>query len=678
MEMTEHAASCPHRVDTVWAALNDPAMLQATAFPAANRSSRDGDNAYRRRDGRARRTGAARNSAGRMHARRHRSRRRSYTLTFEGQGGAAGFAKGEAQGRRSRRRERRATTLSLHGEGAGRRQARADRLAAVDGAAAKLADDFFARFVDARRGEAGAGGGGGRRRVAAASRRGAATMRVSAAARRRDRRRRSRSTAWLQPAVEWRSQPDRAREAPHGQRRSRSPEAQRRVARRRPARAARHRRQDVGQLAAARRARCSPCATTATSSARCRAAASRTTSSSASRREGHDRDALRGVTYGVSADEARRFGLPCGGTIQLVLEPLTRDVGHSRAAARDRGAASWSRARLDLATGDVDARIRRARPTASRSTATVLTTDPRPALPDARDRRVAAVEVSGADRRRPRLPGDVCDPREEYTETWDIPGVTLVRTMPDDTVLAMKLDERCAVVALTHDPKLDDLALMEALKSPAFYVGALGSRANNAKRRERLKEFDLTRGRDRATARADRPLHRQPHAAGDRDLDPRRDHRGEERRCAARARDHRRREGEAGAVGRLRDGIAGPVTGRLGEQRRIRRLVDRDHHAARLDQHLRRLANGKGELLGRGGADDGDDFESRRDRDRHLAADGSFDDLLDGSGEVIASACFHVDSVVDRFVTLHVAQAAVRNPLLGRSAAARDGAQQRF
>src|SRR5204862_2500106 len=86
----------------------------------------------------------------------------------------------------------------------------------------------------------------------------------------------------------------------------------------------------------------------------------------------------------------------------------------------------------------------------------------------------------------------ICDPREEYTETWDIPGVKLVRTMPDDTVRAMNLDERCAVVALTHDPKLDDLALMEALKSPAFYVGALGSRANNAKRRERLREFDVT------------------------------------------------------------------------------------------------------------------------------------------------------------------------------------------
>ncbi len=97
----------------------------------------------------------------------------------------------------------------------------------------------------------------------------------------------------------------------------------------------------------------------------------------------------------------------------------------------------------------------------------------------------------------------VCDPRDEYTETWDIPGVTLVRTMPDDTVKAMQLDERCAVIALTHDPKLDDLALMEALKSPAFYVGALGSRANNAKRRVRLREVDVS---DEEIARLHGPI----------------------------------------------------------------------------------------------------------------------------------------------------------------------------
>jgi xanthine dehydrogenase accessory factor len=64
--------------------------------------------------------------------------------------------------------------------------------------------------------------------------------------------------------------------------------------------------------------------------------------------------------------------------------------------------------------------------------------------------------------------------------------------MPDDLVLAMNLDAHSAVVAVTHDPKLDDLALMEALKTPAFYVGALGSRRNNDARRRRLTEFDVS------------------------------------------------------------------------------------------------------------------------------------------------------------------------------------------
>jgi xanthine dehydrogenase accessory factor len=63
--------------------------------------------------------------------------------------------------------------------------------------------------------------------------------------------------------------------------------------------------------------------------------------------------------------------------------------------------------------------------------------------------------------------------------------------MPDDAVLRLELDAHSAVVAVTHDPKLDDMVLLEALKSPCFYVGALGSRGNTAQRRERLKLFDL-------------------------------------------------------------------------------------------------------------------------------------------------------------------------------------------
>ena len=85
-----------------------------------------------------------------------------------------------------------------------------------------------------------------------------------------------------------------------------------------------------------------------------------------------------------------------------------------------------------------------------------------------------------------------CDPREEYHLTWDVPGTTFSKQMPDDLVLQLQLDPHSAVVALTHDPKLDDLVLLEALKSPAFYIGALGSRNNTAARKQRLALFDLS------------------------------------------------------------------------------------------------------------------------------------------------------------------------------------------
>ncbi|TMH36574.1 MAG: XdhC family protein [Betaproteobacteria bacterium] len=85
----------------------------------------------------------------------------------------------------------------------------------------------------------------------------------------------------------------------------------------------------------------------------------------------------------------------------------------------------------------------------------------------------------------------VCDPRGEYADGWDFKEVPINRGYPDDVVVQMSLDAHSAVVAVTHDPKLDDAALLEALKSPAFYVGALGSKKNNDARRIRLADFDL-------------------------------------------------------------------------------------------------------------------------------------------------------------------------------------------
>ena len=208
------------------------------------------------------------------------------------------------------------------------------------------------------------------------------------------------------------------------------------------------------------------------------------------RREGQRATKCEVVTYGVSADEARRFGLPCGGTLQLVLEPLTRESG-MRALLREVETGHLVARKLDLASGFATLHPAQASDGLAFD-GKVLRTIHGPRY------RMLVIGASQLSKYLAQIAVGldyqvtICDPREEYTETWDVPGVTLVRTMPDDTVQAMNLDERCAVVALTHDPKLDDLALMEALKSPAFYIGALGSRANNAKRRERLREFDLT------------------------------------------------------------------------------------------------------------------------------------------------------------------------------------------
>ncbi len=196
------------------------------------------------------------------------------------------------------------------------------------------------------------------------------------------------------------------------------------------------------------------------------------------------------VTYGVTADEARRFGLPCGGTIRLVLEPLTHESGIPTLLAAI-GSGHLVARRLELATGAATV-ARAGVPDGLAFDGKILTTIHGPRY------RMLVIGASQLSKYLAQMARGldyqvtVCDPRSEYRETWDVAGAPLVRTMPDDAVVAMQLDERCAVIALTHDPKLDDLALLEALKSPAFYVGALGSRANNAKRRQRLKAFDLT------------------------------------------------------------------------------------------------------------------------------------------------------------------------------------------
>ena len=78
-------------------------------------------------------------------------------------------------------------------------------------------------------------------------------------------------------------------------------------------------------------------------------------------------------------------------------------------------------------------------------------------------------------------------------DQWPIEGVQLINDMPDDAVRSNANDHFSAIIALTHDPRIDDMGLMEALKTDAFFVGAMGSTRTSEKRRERLELLDLTK-----------------------------------------------------------------------------------------------------------------------------------------------------------------------------------------
>lgn len=197
------------------------------------------------------------------------------------------------------------------------------------------------------------------------------------------------------------------------------------------------------------------------------------------------------TTYGASAEEAQRFGLPCGGTVQVVLEPLSAQSQLRELLGRVESHRLVSR-RLELASGAVQLGEAREGDAVRFDGAFLHTVHgPRLRLLIIGGGQLSRYLASMALMLDYRV--TVCEPRDEYHEGWPaLPGVELSRTMPDDLVLEMKLDAHSAVVALTHDPKLDDLALMEALKTPAFYVGALGSRRNNDARRRRLLQFDVS------------------------------------------------------------------------------------------------------------------------------------------------------------------------------------------
>jgi xanthine dehydrogenase accessory factor len=196
------------------------------------------------------------------------------------------------------------------------------------------------------------------------------------------------------------------------------------------------------------------------------------------------------ASYGVTSEEARRFGLPCGGQLEVIIEPevpvadleaLLAHVGSGRIIGR----------RVDLATGSWS--YASAQPTDEcERTDTHFTSIHGPRW------RMLIIGASEIAHYLAEVASTVdyqvfvCDPREEYRAAWRVAGTKFIEGMPDDAVGAFKPDGHSVILTVSHDPKLDDMALLEALRSEAFYVGAVGSKQTSADRRKRLAEFDLS------------------------------------------------------------------------------------------------------------------------------------------------------------------------------------------
>ena len=208
------------------------------------------------------------------------------------------------------------------------------------------------------------------------------------------------------------------------------------------------------------------------------------------------RDNAQFFTYGVTDEESEKFGLPCGGSLRIVIEPLSPDAD--------------TRAHIDHLCRALAGR-RHVRRTVDLKKQLKVTVDADGYTPLEWDEANQRLNHTYGPRQHLFIIGagmvsqylatmalhldyaiTVCDPRQQMLDDFPVAGVNRVCDMPDDAIRAMASDSSSAIVALTHDPRIDDMGLMEALRTDAFYVGALGSTRTSASRRERLKALDLT------------------------------------------------------------------------------------------------------------------------------------------------------------------------------------------
>jgi len=217
------------------------------------------------------------------------------------------------------------------------------------------------------------------------------------------------------------------------------------------------------------------------------------------------------LEFGISHEQAWEVGLACGGRVEIFVQALAAEDGLLAALRRARAARRPALVATDLADGrsalvaeDEDAGETALRAALAEDVARVLLEERSRVIeragrryflhvfpPPRRLALVGAVHIAQA-----LIPMAVAagyevtliDPRSAFAAESRFPGVTMTHAWPEAALAGFAPDRRSAVVTLTHDPKLDDPALAAALRSDAFYVGALGSRKTHAARLQRLRE----------------------------------------------------------------------------------------------------------------------------------------------------------------------------------------------
>ncbi|MCY4263543.1 MAG: XdhC family protein [Gammaproteobacteria bacterium] len=199
------------------------------------------------------------------------------------------------------------------------------------------------------------------------------------------------------------------------------------------------------------------------------------------------------VRYGITAEEQARLKLPCGGQLHVLLEFIAPTEDNRKAFSRlqeDLEKHTKVSRRVNLDSGVISvAEHSTTDAVVIESSVMVHSLSPmyRLLLLGAGDVAKFVAEMALA------LEYDVtlCDPRPSYLDNWYVEGVEKTSRLPDDVVRERFNNPYSGIIALAHDPRVDDMALMEALKTEAFYVGAMGSERTSAARRQRLPELGL-------------------------------------------------------------------------------------------------------------------------------------------------------------------------------------------